>query len=123
MYKGSPGVTLRNGADWSEQRRFALKTLRDFGFGKSVMENMIAEEVNEVCTLLEDSNESYIQMRQFFNKHMLRTLWKVLTNQDLDHQHGLEFMDVWKKIERLSDQGETVFLYIIMHYEILLSSA
>ena len=42
-----PGVIFTNGKEWTEQRRFLLKTLRDFGFGKTSMENLIIEEVNQ----------------------------------------------------------------------------
>ena len=30
-----PGIVFSQGQAWSEQRRFTLKTLRDFGFGKA----------------------------------------------------------------------------------------
>ena len=42
-----PGVLQSEGRTWLEQRRFALRTLRDFGFGKSGMEQMIKEEVTK----------------------------------------------------------------------------
>ena len=29
------GIVFNDGKEWSEQRRFTLRTLRDFGFGKS----------------------------------------------------------------------------------------
>ncbi len=32
---------FNNGRAWSEQRRFSLKSLRDFGFGKTSMEDLI----------------------------------------------------------------------------------
>ncbi len=42
---GTEGIINAYGQHWREQRRFMLTTLRDFGFGKSSMEDMINEEV------------------------------------------------------------------------------
>lgn len=39
------GIVFTHGQQWTEQRRFALKTLRDFGFGKKSMEHVILDEV------------------------------------------------------------------------------
>ena len=41
-----PGVLQSEVRTWLEERRFALRTLRDFGFGKSGIEQMIKEEVH-----------------------------------------------------------------------------
>ena len=43
--EANAGIVFTHGKQWTEQRRFALKTLRDFGFGKSAMENIILDEV------------------------------------------------------------------------------
>ena len=48
------GIIHNSGAVWQEQRRFALRALRDFGFGKSDMESFINEEVQQFCDSAED---------------------------------------------------------------------
>jgi len=47
-----PGVLMSGGTYWKEQRRFILRTLRDFGFGKSSMESLITEEREKLCDKL-----------------------------------------------------------------------
>ncbi len=36
-----PGIMFSNGQEWTEQRRFAAKSLKDFGFGTQSMEELI----------------------------------------------------------------------------------
>ena len=47
IYYGKPGsfgVVFSSGTAWNENRRFGLRTLRDFGFGKRTAENLILDE-------------------------------------------------------------------------------
>ena len=37
---GNEGIVYGDGRKWREQRRFTIATLRDFGFGKSSMEDL-----------------------------------------------------------------------------------
>lgn len=46
------GVLFTDGvSNWREQRRFTLRTLRDFGFGKQSMDGLLIEEVKELVQL------------------------------------------------------------------------
>ncbi|CAG7725411.1 unnamed protein product, partial [Allacma fusca] len=44
LSQGQHGIIVSEGQEWVEQRRFTLRHLRDFGFGKNLMENLIMEE-------------------------------------------------------------------------------
>ena len=46
------GVIFSNGHYWKELRRFMLRNLRDFGFGKSSMEELFHEEIAKLCQRL-----------------------------------------------------------------------
>ena len=47
-----PGVLFSQGRYWREQRRYLLRNLRDFGFGKTAMEDTLLEEVENLCNEL-----------------------------------------------------------------------
>ena len=48
----SPGIVFSQGVYWKELRRFLLRNLRDFGFGKSEMDVVFQEEVSNLCQKL-----------------------------------------------------------------------
>ena len=60
---GSPdgsqrGLILSSGQEWSEQRKFCLRKLKDLGIGKSSNINtVISNEVAKLCSLLEQEIE------------------------------------------------------------------
>jgi len=61
------GIIISEKRHWSEQRRFVLKNLRDFGFGKSSMEGIIHEEIEEFIASLRETVGQPIQTRGLFN--------------------------------------------------------
>ncbi len=82
---GLPGVILSSGQTWVEQRRFTLKKLRDLGLGKNSLEELVAEEVEKVCSSLQAESGKFIELRKRFNIAAVNALWKIVTSSKLDH--------------------------------------
>lgn len=76
------GVLLTDGELWKEQRRFLVKHLKEFGFGRKGMGNIACSEaahmINDVLITLGDKGQGVIQMHNFFNTYILNTLWSMM---------------------------------------------
>lgn len=79
------GVLLTDGELWREQRRFLLKHLKEFGFGRRGMGEIAQSEgvymVKDVMDLIHKNNIDggcIIQMHNFFNTYVLNTLWTMM---------------------------------------------
>jgi len=94
-----PGVLISEGRTWVEQRRFALRTLRDFGFGKSSMEEMIKEEVELFTEEIRKSKGEPFDFINKFNLPILNALWNVTVGQRFDYDDP-KLMSI---IERLTN--------------------
>ncbi|XP_046999526.1 methyl farnesoate epoxidase-like [Schistocerca americana] len=68
------GVFFTDGPFWAQQRRFTLRHLRDFGFGKISMEGRILEEVEDLVGSLANRT---VQVTELFGIHMVNVLWAV----------------------------------------------
>ncbi len=73
-----PGVIFTNGQYWKELRRFMLRNLRDFGFGKSSMEELIHDEVTKLCQLLEKIGKEPLDLSGTFNVSIVNSLWAII---------------------------------------------
>ena len=47
-YRNVQGIITSDGQRWQETRRFTLKHLKDFGFGKEELEGVIQAEAEEI---------------------------------------------------------------------------
>ena len=79
------GVILSEGKTWVEQRRFALRTLRDFGFGKQGMEELIQEEVDLFKALILKNGEESFDFINKLNLPILNALWRVTVGERFDY--------------------------------------
>ena len=50
-----PGVILSSGSTWTDMRRTSLHTLKDFGYGKSILENIVEEEIDNLLEHIDNN--------------------------------------------------------------------
>ena len=62
-----------------EQRRFTLRHLRDFGFGKNSGEELITNEMKEFIQGLEKNIGKPISLNKSFGVAVLNTLWMIMS--------------------------------------------
>ncbi|KAK3607504.1 hypothetical protein CHS0354_031126 [Potamilus streckersoni] len=65
ILNGAKGITAVSGDIWKNQRKFILVTLRNFGFGKSKLEEKIHMEVGLFLTEIEGLNQKPFQMMAY----------------------------------------------------------
>ncbi|CAG7724124.1 unnamed protein product [Allacma fusca] len=75
------GIIFTDGHEWLEQRRFTLKNLRDFGFGRNTMEAKIQDEVIELMGRFAATAGKPLQMRNVFNAAVLNALWSIMLGE------------------------------------------
>lgn len=80
------GIIEGSDKTWTEQRRFALSTLKDFGFGKASMEILINEEVVQFMEYIDEQSQSGpIAVANMFNIAVLNILWQIVAGQRFDY--------------------------------------
>ncbi|XP_066996047.2 methyl farnesoate epoxidase [Anabrus simplex] len=69
------GIAWNDGPDWVEQRRFTLRHLKEFGFGRTSMEQFVIEEFEELEKELENKT---VQVSNLFNASVMNVLWSMM---------------------------------------------
>ena len=82
--KSAGGIVFSHGADWKEQRKFASRTLKDFGVGKTALQAVINDEVAKLIEELEEEVGRPIDLRLRTNLAVVNTLWQILNGEKSD---------------------------------------
>lgn len=81
----SKGIVFHDGPEWYELRRFSLRNLRDFGFGKASMESMISDEVSHLLERLRQDSGKPISTLNYFNIAVVNALWTITCGKRLKY--------------------------------------
>ncbi len=76
------GVISTEGDGWRAHRRFALSTLKEFGFGKKSMSSLISFEATELADrMAEEYAEKDFTVDQTFNIPIFNILWQIVAGK------------------------------------------
>nr|AKH03507.1 cytochrome P450 3075A1 [Paracyclopina nana] len=117
----SAGVAFSNGNFWKEQRRYLLKNLRDFGFGKASMEEALHEEVQKLVDFLKPLDGKVTNLSQVTNISILNALWNILVGEklDLDDPRLEKLLKVVDNLLRLTEGPNSVIGNLLPHPDMI----
>ena len=73
-------LIFNDGEEWKSQRRFVLKTLKDFGFGKKSLEGVLLEEADSLADFFREKQGEPIKVQNLFNVAILNILWVIVAS-------------------------------------------
>ena len=79
------GILLGSGQALVEQRKFAIRNLRDFGFGGTSMEDIIMEEVKELLDWIKEKTGQPITLNRRLKLATFNALWRILSGERYEH--------------------------------------
>jgi len=111
--KTSGGIVFSTGDHWKEQRRFAMKTLKDFGVGKSATQTIINDEINKLVEELRQENGQSINLKFRTNLAVVNTLWQILNGEKSDSNNP-QMMDVFRSTAEFIQENSMTGPIMIM---------
>ncbi|EGT31103.1 hypothetical protein CAEBREN_15133 [Caenorhabditis brenneri] len=110
---GSYGVVDTNGHLWSTHRRFALTTLRDFGFGKDLMQEKILIEVEETFKKFDEK----LGVEQEIPGVFYNASANVINQLIFGYRFDKSTIDELAKLKALMEFQETIFTTFKIYVE------
>ncbi|KAF6201395.1 hypothetical protein GE061_005843, partial [Apolygus lucorum] len=109
------GLLLTDEEFWVEQRRFVLRHLRDFGFGRRTMAELVEQEAEHLVNYFKEKvnaekGGAVIEMADAFGVNVLNTLWMMMASISFGlqavHQHPSK---VWTFLKTELDKHKETF--------------
>ncbi len=75
------GLMFNEGSSWKSHRRFTLKSLRDFGFGKASLDSVLIDEADRMGEFFIQQKEEPFLVQTLFNLVILNVLWTIVAGK------------------------------------------
>lgn len=75
------GITFANGEVWKEHRQFAVKNLKHVGYGKTLMEKEIQNELSSLLKQIKENNDKPINIVNLLSESVINVLWKFVAGK------------------------------------------
>lgn len=87
------GIFMNEGKQWLNQKRFGLKTLKDLGFGRQSLEQLMNIEFEEMLNKFLSTKEDFL-LGIDFNVPIINILWQLVAGKrfDEDDPEGMEMV-------------------------------
>ena len=80
-----PGVILSTGQAWTEQKSLTLRALKDVGYGKAGMEEVIAEELVQFTAFLKTFVGKPFEISPKFSLPLINILWRLASSEQFEY--------------------------------------
>ncbi|XP_075179673.1 cytochrome P450 2B1-like [Anomaloglossus baeobatrachus] len=81
------GITFTSDMDrWRDLRKFSLSTMRDFGMGKTKVEDLIREEALCLVTEFKKAKESLVEPRHYLSKAACNVIFAIIFGNRHDYE-------------------------------------
>ncbi|ESO86128.1 hypothetical protein LOTGIDRAFT_69309, partial [Lottia gigantea] len=81
------GIFGSSGKVWKEQRKFAVETLREFGFGRTMMEDKIYEEIAALVEAIRQKNGVGFDMCRLIHVSVFNVICSIVFGERFDYNN------------------------------------
>ncbi|CAL8112753.1 unnamed protein product [Orchesella dallaii] len=75
------GILFTEGRQWTEQRKFAIKQLKDLGYARASVETTIHAEINDFLIKIREDCDNPISLGTKFHAPLLSILWSLIVGE------------------------------------------
>lgn len=108
------GIVASDGEIWREYRRFTLKTLRDFGFGRRGAEEIISGEAEHLRRALEDAAGAPVETSMLLSTATSNVICQLVFGSRLASEDAnfSEILDLFRKITQSADGTRNNYIFL-----------